>query len=519
MLRYCLSASLLFSLIFFFLALTGGIPSQASANEWRISADFENGALGGWRVDEDGYIELRHAPGAGEIWYHFRLDGVRGQHVRFVFPRARNDHFGGANLPVYSYDQVHWAYVSQRNITPYPGDPTRVRFEFEQTFSQDRVWLAYAPPFTNTLLDQITREVAEHPNVETEILCLAPKSQRPIPIFTIESPAEPKQTLLALGREDACETAGSWLAWGMMRFLLSGDIVADAIKRKARFLILPIFDVDGVAEGSAVHPFPLREEGVFWTETWPETLYSFYEQRQMKEHLQAQKDRGIEIDYAFRLHSEAWSGDRLRREHAAEISRATQDALFIELFEELWLPWYDNTEGAALDTRFSKVVFDLFPTVITGMIQSDWLYPGAFHPDFPLHKTTEDFFIEGELFVRALAEKWGITDPNPPPYLHGARVFELSERENPIFAAHCVYRDLLGRPPEYVRITINETQHELQPVSTLEPDYAKGVLYAGFIPVEGRDNVHFFSASNGSRETRSPQVGIWPGPYWLGDED
>lgn len=504
-------------LLIFFLSALFSPPSPAQ--EVRIHADFPNGSLGGWRQAESGEVILSHATGSAGLWFHFRVENAQDRPLRFVFPKVRNDYFGGANLPVYSYNQTHWSYVSQRTITPLPDDSSHVRFSFQLTPAQNRVWLAFSPPYDANRLNRLLQTAGASGHATASVIAAAPVSGRALPVLRI--PAQPldpapQQRVLVLAREDAYETASSYLAEGMVRFLISDDPIAQALRRRAHFFFMPLLDADGVEQGYAVHPFDWHPEGVFWTETWPETLYSFYEQRQTKRYLQRLFERGEKLTHAFRLHSEAWSRDRLRREHAAEVAHATQDALFLTQLGERFLPWYENADRTQPDTRFSKVVIDRFPNAITGLVQSDWVFPNNLVPAYPLYKTTGDLMVEGELFMRALAEEMGLSASDHPPFLHAARLAPLSQGLSK-FAAQCVYRDLNGRPPAYVRVVVNETPYDLEPLQpvTDEAAYQQGVLYGGFIEVQGRDHVHHFAASNGSREVRVPRQGNRPGPYWL----
>ncbi|MBI1389243.1 MAG: hypothetical protein GC154_12425 [bacterium] len=502
------------------IALALFAPLVALAQAASLSADFENGSLGGWALQDDGAYHLTHAPLSAGLWYYFRVDNARGQTLRFVFDDARKDYFTKDNLPVISYDQIHWSVVTRRTIVPVDDKPASVRFEFEHAFAQNRAWLAYAAPFSNAFLGQCLQSYPDNPYLSVETLCRSPLKDQPIPLLHITDPQigdENKKTVLIVAREDALESASSWAAWGAARFLASDDPAAAAIRKRARFIIAPLFDAGGVAMGAAVHPFAPEPEGVYWTETWQERRISFFEQRELKRWLQRWSSEGRAIDYAFRLHSEGWGRDNLRREQAGEDYHEAQDALFVNLLQQKYMPWYENAERTEPDSRLSKFVWTLFPAAIAGMMQTEFLYAETLLPQAPLYKTTEDLMLDGELLARGLGEALGAPAPPPPPFIQAARVNDLIKEKRNAFAFECVYRDLQNRPPTYVRVMVNDSAYEMTPAASGgDPDYSKGVLYTGFVTLDARDNTHYFEVSNGELTARSPQTGVWPGPYWLG---
>ncbi|MGC9328354.1 MAG: M14-type cytosolic carboxypeptidase, partial [Candidatus Hinthialibacter sp.] len=475
------------------------------------------GSLGEWSVNANHEIVLTHAPEAGGLWYYFRIDGAAGKSLTFVFENARKDFFGGDSLPAVSYDQKNWAWIKRRFIQPHPADLNLVRYSFTHVFAADRAWLAFSPPYGNQQLDALVEEIKDHPHVTIQTLCSTPLENLPIPIMTITDPEMPnneKRCVFVLAREEALESASSWLCEGLIQFLLSEDPAPAALRRRCIFLFVPILDRDGVALGTAVHPLDRKGKTVYWTEAWPETSYSFYEQRQLKRFLQTWKDGGKKIDYSLRIHSSAWNQDALRREHCAESRLEDQERFFGEILSQTYLPWYNNQERVLQDTRFSKFAADLFPDVITGLCLSEYRFHDAFSLDYPLYKTVDDLKSEGRLFVYALAEILGVPASNPPPFLHAAEMYEMIGAAGKKFHVRCVYRDLLNRPPEYVRVLVDEQAVDLKPVMApdRELDYQTGVLYTGYVSSPEKTASHTFAASNGSRTVTLPQTGSRIGP-------
>ncbi len=494
---------------------------SASDNDFQIAWNFDNGSLGGWTQNASGEIVLQHAPSSGGIWYFFRVDGLGGKTRTFVFEHARKDYYSCDALPAISYDQKNWSFLKTRTTTSYPGEQNIVKYSFTHTFASNRAWLAFTPPYPNNRLDDFIKEIGANPHVNFQSICQTPIKQLSIPLITVTDPEivdKDKLAIFILAREEALEGAASWLCEGIIRFLLSDDPVAAAVKRRCRFMFIPLFDRDGVALGSAVHPISLegsaQGKNVYWTETWPETSYSFYEQRQLKLFLQQWKDSGNSINYAIRIHSSAWSDDHFRREHCAESNYAAQDAFFSQLLCQKYLPWFYNSERVLQDTRFSKYVADLFPDVLTGLCQCEHRYNQSFGLPYTLYKSQDDLMTEGELIVYAFAETLGVPSGDPPPFLHAAEIYELVGNSRKKYHVRCVYRDMMNRPPEYVRVMLGDKPYDLKPVASgnAEYDYRIGVLYSGYIMSTEAVASHSFVTSNGSRTYSIPHNGHRIGP-------
>ncbi len=509
---------LLFPLIFFAAdSLEKEETSNTAKKGIHIAWDFECGSLGSWEINEN-EITLTHAPGSGELWYFFRIDNVLNRTLTFVFEEARSDFFGSDNLPAISYDQNNWSFIKTRFIQPGASNPALTRFSFTHTFAQNRAWIAYTPPFTNSKLDQFLNDWSSHPPLEVRTICETPIMQLRLPALFITDPAisnDQKKTILLLCREESYETGGSWVGLGAIRYLLSDNPVASAIKRRSQIIIIPIFDRDGVALGRAVHPLSKEEGNVYWTETWPEKTFSFYEQRQLKFFLQEWKNEGNNIDLSIRLHSDAWREDLLRPEYASESNFPIQKKLFIENLGNHFLLWYQVAERSMQDTRFSKFVWDLFPESITASSMHEFIFPETWLDDLTFYKTTDDLQLEGELLVRAIGQFLGVPASDPPPFLHGAQFYNLTQSGDKVFQAHCIYRDLLNRPPEYVRVVVDGKEYNLHAIDAQDTDYKQGKIYTGFIPIQNKVNKHHFIATNGSKTIRIPNTGERPGPYLL----
>jgi hypothetical protein len=486
---------------------------QLSANaQPLLSWNFSQGSLGGSEIQNGNTVYLQLASNS-DPWFFFRIGQVQNQRINFVLDHVPAAVFGDFYLPVVSYDQSNWSYC--KNITVLPLDQDHVRFTFEVTFAEERAWIAFEPPFPNPQLDVFTASLVENPFVNVDSICESVEKKMGIPLITITNPEgsdESKNRVLIISREGGNDPATTWMTQGMIRFLLSDDPAAQAVLRRCIVYTIPIFDRDAVEMGVSGHPLDTTTT-VNWKNTWNEKDYSFYEQRVMKSFLQNIHDSGARVDLLLRLQSNHNGQDHIHRESVRKEKEEAQDQLTVELVEKKYLPWYTNIERQPALGTLSEAAHKLFPDMITASFDVGLAYKNQMGLPYSLPKTTDDLYEEASLLMYAVAEALGVPASDPPPYLHAAEVYRMDGNRVPSFHVRCVYRDLQNRPPEYVRAYINDQVVDLQPADSNQQNYNQGVLYTGFVNTETRINTHYFTASNGSKTVRIPEVGARPGPF------
>ena len=77
-----------------------------------------------------------------------------------------------------------------------------------------------------------------------------------VPMFTItdfshtNEEAQRKKVIVITGRVHPGESHASWIVHGIIKFLLSKDKVADALRKRVIFKIIPMINADGVSIGN-----------------------------------------------------------------------------------------------------------------------------------------------------------------------------------------------------------------------------------------------------------------------------
>src|SRR5207247_9426856 len=107
------------------------------------------------------------------------------------------------------------------------------------------------PPYTNQNLAKLLRSFHSHPHVKRETRGKT-VGGRYILLLTVTNPKvsdEKKRVVWLMARQHSWEAGTSWVAEGLLRFLLSSEPQAVRIRDDFVFKIFPMADPDGVARG------------------------------------------------------------------------------------------------------------------------------------------------------------------------------------------------------------------------------------------------------------------------------
>ncbi len=227
-----------------------------------VVTSFEGGSLG--RVEQVAPDHLRCAVrGQSDQnnrnrqanWYYFRLDNLPQDEITIEFIdlvgeynfRPGSHSVTRNTRPVFSYDDRTWTHFTGAQTS---WDEKEVRLTIRFRPARRTMWIAHTYPYTSRDLDRLLTTRSPYLKLGS-----AGKSfrGRSIPLLTITDPATPdkgKRVVWLMARQHAWETGTSLAAEGAVRFLLSNDPEAAKIRRSAIFQVIPVFDMDGQAEGA-----------------------------------------------------------------------------------------------------------------------------------------------------------------------------------------------------------------------------------------------------------------------------
>jgi len=228
------------------------------------------------------HFKLRFNREGFNNYFLFKVSGAAGQLVRFDFEQTeitRRERKWWSLNPVYSYvtdldDPA--SFVSEP--PPAPARPvlawngpllpdTRgqkwhyVPDVWEENghlcwvmrFEEDHAYVAMRPPYTPGYNERFLKQVAQSPHARVLTIGHSPEG-RPLQIVQVGDTAGPKPAVLVYAREHPSEQDPSWIAEGVIRFLLSGGADNDSVRQRVTFLVIPVLDPDGAAAGWYARP-------------------------------------------------------------------------------------------------------------------------------------------------------------------------------------------------------------------------------------------------------------------------
>jgi len=200
-------------------------------------------------------------------WFYFSMENVAGKTVTISIVNGTTADYSTSQTagnrwpeiePVYSYDNITWERVPLSGVT---FDRAARTFTMNVTvpIGYNKIWLAPLPPYNIAKRDALFAEFASSPYLTVTSLGTTPGGQE-LKVATITDPAYPDEVKFksyVTAQQHAGEVPSSWDAEGLIRYLLSDDPTAAAIRRSYIFRIVPIVNVDGVYYGRCRYT-PLR---------------------------------------------------------------------------------------------------------------------------------------------------------------------------------------------------------------------------------------------------------------------
>jgi hypothetical protein len=187
-------------------------------------------------------------------WYYFRMDHVNGRDVTLTltdFVGEYNDKPGACPMgpdivPVYSYDGRTWKHFDRCAWDDAKKEAT-ICFRGEA----DTIWIAHVPPYTPRDLRRLLDDVRRSPHAMIEVIGKTVQG-RDIPLVTVTdlgAADAAKRVVWLQARQHAWEAGTSYVMEGALRFVISDDPAARALREKVIFKFTPLVDLDGCANG------------------------------------------------------------------------------------------------------------------------------------------------------------------------------------------------------------------------------------------------------------------------------
>jgi len=261
------------------LAIWPASEQAVFADELKVSSDFEGGSVRVVSVDPERRT-IAFTPGGDPnrgwpCWWFFRIDGLGdGQTATLELsgspaPARNNGRDTGKPLDSgwamperasVSNDGVAWRHTE-------PGERAGAVLRYKVLGTGGPLWVAWGPPFTPKDTEHLVAEARKtQPDVEEFVLCKT-REGRPVQGLRVRAADKPKAPVVWIhARQHAWESGASWVARGLVEWLVSGDAEAARLRSSVEVLVLPIMDVDNVATGNGGKEADPRDHNRDWAE-------------------------------------------------------------------------------------------------------------------------------------------------------------------------------------------------------------------------------------------------------------
>jgi murein tripeptide amidase MpaA len=213
----------------------------------KISQNFDSGAIEVLRADSASAIDLNlRTDSHADIhqWFHFRLQGARGQAVTMRFLNAGQATYAKGYedyQAVASYDSENWFRVP----TTFDGQVMTIK----HTPDLDSCYYAYFEPYSFERHLRLLGEVAENPLAR--VLDLGSTVDgRDMNLVVIGKP-EAEKKIWIIARQHPGESMAEWFVEGLIDSLLDdANPIARKLLQRCVFYIVPNMNPDGSVRGN-----------------------------------------------------------------------------------------------------------------------------------------------------------------------------------------------------------------------------------------------------------------------------
>lgn len=196
-------------------------------------------------------------PGHMLYWFYFKITGAKDQTVTVDITNAdwMPNHWDNYT-PVYTYaldpnDLTEHKWEKITNTTRF-----FTTFSFTHTFTSDSVWVALRYPYTYTYGQRYISSIKDNPYVTVETLGKTREGRNTNLIIITDRGVKnkDKKGIWLIAKDHAVEQDGAWMIEGIIEFLLSKDPVAEILRKKTIFAMVPLAAPDAAYHGRTVNP-------------------------------------------------------------------------------------------------------------------------------------------------------------------------------------------------------------------------------------------------------------------------
>ena len=489
-------------LIIWAAAMCGG----AVEAEIAITADYDNSHIStkfsGVKQEHDTVtLDFGSYSTDRELWFNFKITGCKGREVTFL--EATNAQPG--------FRVVRYKEPTEPFATPYELTETHVKGVWKHKFREDTAYGSFAYPAPNAMVDHYIAQIKDNPYVEVRSLGQSTFFGLDMPLLLITDKSVPdkdKKVVYLTSREDSYEADGTLAILGAIKYLLSDDPMAQEIRKKCLYVVVPIFSRDGAKIGAT--NWPLKNDNskfTYFPLIWKDNEEGIKEIELLKSFFEAWKKDGKVINAFHSLHcAPYWQCGLYFRPNPNDPESKPRLQAYLDSVRNRCLRHYTILTNPPGEKYMFRWLQERFPAIVGGNAHVDSIVPAEGR------RPVEDLYEDGELFVRADAEYFGVPIPKEtPPFLFAGGASLICGKPGDPVTYHVFYRDILGRDATEVRLVVGAHAYAMKKVAS--ETNKDGDEYQCIVPLGPAANDYYMEASNGVRKRRIPENYRQLGPY------
>lgn len=247
---------------------------STSWGELVVSSDFVGGNA--VVVEQDAATQTLHIrpqvrPERGwPCWWYVRVDGLKpGQELQLTVSAATEPFLANRVLDA-AWALPQQAAISTDNLvweqTPR-GERQGNQMLYRIAVPQPTLWLAWGPPFLPAHAESLLKEAHQQLSGSELFTLATTREGRPVQGIRLgtDGPARPHAVWIQ-ARQHAWESGGSWVGAGFLKWAVSDDPAAVALREQTEIYFVPIMDVDNVSVGAGGKDAVPRDHNRDWVE-------------------------------------------------------------------------------------------------------------------------------------------------------------------------------------------------------------------------------------------------------------
>jgi len=264
--------------VFVFAVVTWKLNS-AEHKDWQVSANFPGGNVRVLVCDrQQGLLRITpevHPERGWACWWYFRLDHCRaGETITLeVVPGpavgSSTREWSTPRRIFYSHDNRTWKQTEEGTVVPKTS-----WWRYRVSCEAETLYLAWGPPFTLQHASEFIADWCRNKSFVERWVLARSEQGREVPAVRITESANVRKVPAAWiqARQHAWECGSSWVAKGLVDWLVSEDRLARELRRNALIVVVPIMDVDNVERGAGGKNQKPQDHNRDWTDNprWPE---------------------------------------------------------------------------------------------------------------------------------------------------------------------------------------------------------------------------------------------------------